>query len=113
MSTRSRRTLSALQSLPDLDLQLIAADATSTDDMRKVVRSLEIELGGCMLLSVVLVDRPFVHQTRDSYDAAFDPKTVAFETLQAVTSVEQMEFCMAFTSVSGFFGNAGQTNYAR
>ena len=109
----SRRTLAALKSLSDLDLELVSADATSEVDMKRVFSQSEMSVAGCMLLSVVLVDRSFALQTEDTFEAAFKPKTEAFQMLQRVLDVDTLDFCVAFSSVSGMFGNAGQTNYAR
>ncbi|OBZ73412.1 putative polyketide synthase 22 [Grifola frondosa] len=69
-------------------------------------------LGGCMILSAALIDRSFASQTPETFEAPFPPKVDAFKTFEKVVPVESLEFLMTFSSVSGMFGNAGQTNYA-
>lgn len=66
-----------------------------------------------MLLALVLADRSFASQTRETFDTPFIPKTGAFQVLENVVSLETLDFLITFSSVSGMFGNAGQTNYAR
>ena len=109
----SRRLLACLESFADLKLELVAADALSTSDMGNLIQGLDKPLGGCMFLAVVLVDRLFTVQTKESFEAAYVPKTGAFRTLESVTSLNELDFVISFSSVSGMFGNAGQTNYAR
>ena len=108
----SRRMLHCLEALPDLNLQLVAVDARSKEGLQDLVSGLEKPLGGCMLLSVVLSDGLFSTQTQESYEAAFVPKTGAFETVESVVALDELDFVFSFSSVSAMFGNAGQTNYA-
>ena len=64
------------------------------------------------MLTVVLQDSAFASQTADMFEAVFKPKVDAFLVLEKVLSFESVDFIVAFSSVSGFVGNAGQTNYA-
>lgn len=65
-----------------------------------------------MLLSVLLNDRLFVSHTQESFERVFPPKVQAFEVLERVLDLNGLDFLVTFSSVSGMFGNAGQTNYA-
>lgn len=102
-----------MDTLPDLTLRLVAADALSVRDMSNLIRSLEKPLGGCMLLSVVLVDRSFAAQTKETFETPHIPKAGAFKVLENIVAFDSLDFLITFSSVSGMFGNAGQTNYAR
>ncbi|OBZ65511.1 L-aminoadipate-semialdehyde dehydrogenase large subunit [Grifola frondosa] len=108
----ARRLLTYLEGLPDLTLRTEAVDAQSTEEMAALVGHLDRPLGGCMLLSAVLNDRTFASQTTETFEAPFGPKVGAFEVLEHVVAVESLDFLITFSSVSGMFGNAGQTNYA-
>lgn len=112
-SILSKRILANLEALSDLTLRLVAVDALSTQDMSSLIGGLGLPLGGCMLLALVLADRSFASQTRETFDTPFIPKTGAFQVLENVVSLETLDFLITFSSVSGMFGNAGQTNYAR
>ncbi|KAI0917633.1 Type I Iterative Polyketide synthase (PKS) [Taiwanofungus camphoratus] len=108
----SQRILAYMENLPDLVLRAEAVDALSVDDTARVVKSLERPLGGCMMLSGVLVDRTFTSQSQETFEAPFVPKSHAFQVLEQVISIESLDFIIGFTSISGLLGNAGQTNYA-
>ncbi|KAJ7847083.1 acyl transferase domain-containing protein [Mycena olivaceomarginata] len=71
-----------LQSLPDLDLRLEACDATSVEDLTRLISSLDCPLAGCIFSAVVLAD-----------------------------PLEKLDFVLGISSVASF-GAAGQTNYA-
>lgn len=77
-----------------------------------MLNNLSAPLGGCMLLSVLLNDRLFVSHTQESFERVFPPKVRAFEVLEHVFDINALDFLVTFSSVSGMFGNAGQTNYA-
>ena len=102
-----------MDTLPDLTLRLVACDALSVKATSELINSLERPLGGTMLLSVVLVDRQFVAQTEETFEAAWRPKTGAFHVLEGLVDLDKLDFTIIFSSVSAMFGNAGQTNYAR
>ena len=81
--------------------------------MSNVIKGLTRPVGGFVLLSVVFMDRSFLAQTKETFEASFGPKTGAFEVLEKVAPLDKIDFLVSFSSVSAMFGNAGQTNYAR
>lgn len=66
-----------------------------------------------MIMTAVLIDRTFLMQTHETFEAPFAAKTGAFETLEKVVDIDSLDFVLAFSSVAGMIGNAGQTNYSR
>lgn len=100
-----------MESLADLDLRLEAVDALSLSDMANLVRSTNMEIGGCIILTAVLSDRTFQHTTEADFKAVFAGKLGVLETLRGVFDVSRADFIVAFTSMSGLFGFGGQTNY--
>ncbi|KAL6298078.1 polyketide synthase [Sparassis latifolia] len=108
----ARHILNYLESLPDLVLRVEAADAQSTPRMMRVVKDMQNPLAGCMLLAGALVDRSFASQTQETFETPFTPKVGAFKALEKTIPIASLDFLVAFSSVSGMFGNAGQTNYA-
>ncbi|KZT25650.1 ketoacyl-synt-domain-containing protein [Neolentinus lepideus HHB14362 ss-1] len=111
-SVLSKRILKYLESLPDLSLHTVVADAASLDDIQGVVQDLKEPLGGCMILSGLLADRTFTAQTPETFEAPFPPKVGAFNALERALDINSLDFLITFSSVSAMFGNAGQTNYA-
>ena len=65
-----------------------------------------------MFLSALLNDRTFATHTQETFDSVFPPKTDAFQALERVVSFENLDFVLAVVSISGMFGNPGQTSYA-
>ncbi|KAJ3767378.1 polyketide synthase [Lentinula raphanica] len=108
------RVLSYLETLPDLQLQLISSDASSVSDARALFANItrtEAEVGGVMLLATVFADRPFTGHTEETYFPVFSSKVGAFEALRAAYPIEELDFLISMSSFATF-GNAGQTNYA-
>jgi hypothetical protein len=110
---KSERMLAFLEQLPDLNLRLVAVDAADVGEMKMMVAGVVQPIGGVMLLSAVLNDKLFTRQDGSSFHSAFPSKVGAMRALQQVLDISCLDWLIAFTSVSGFFGNAGQTNYAR
>ena len=101
-----------LHSRSDLTLQTLAIDGASEKEMGALIRGLSRPLAGCMLLAAVLNDRTFAAQTRETFESSFPPKVRAFEAIERAYNLDALDFLVTFSSVSGTFGNAGQTNYA-
>ncbi|KAJ7823343.1 KR domain-containing protein [Mycena olivaceomarginata] len=101
-----------LQSLPDLDLRLEACDATSVEDLTRLISSLDCPLAGCIFSAVVLADRLFLKQDLENFMIPYKSKTDAYFALEKVVALEKLDFVLGISSVASF-GAAGQTNYAR
>lgn len=104
-----------LETLPDLTLRLEASDATSRLDTTSLLDSISVPIGGCMLLTAVLIDRTFAFQSSDSFDKVFASKPGACNTLDQCINggLASLDFFIPFSSVVGLLGNRGQTNYSR
>ncbi|CCL98280.1 uncharacterized protein FIBRA_00274 [Fibroporia radiculosa] len=107
-----QRIMVYLESLPDLVLRVEAIDALSVQQMKHLVDSLGRPLGGCMILTAILIDRTFASQTAETFEAPISSKVNVLRTIEEVISIASLDFLIAFSSVCGLFGNAGQTNYA-
>jgi KR domain len=108
----AQRLLEFLDSREDLLIQTEAVDAASLDAMAALVDGIPKSIGGCMLLSVVLHDRSFASMTAEAFEKPFPSKITAFEVVKKVIDIPSLDFFISFSSISGLFGNAGQTNYA-
>ena len=108
----SQRVLHHLRGLSDLTLQAPAVDATSEKDMAAILSNLSAPLGGCVLMAALLNDRIFSSHTQETFDVVFPPKVDAFTVLERVVDLNTLDFVVTYSSISGVFGNAGQTNYA-
>ena len=107
-----KRILDYLQSREDLAIQAYAASATSLERLEAILQETPVPLGGAIILSALLNDCPFASQDQDNFDSVFPPKVDAFTTLTRAVDVVSLNFCVTFSSISGMFGNPGQTSYA-
>ncbi|KAH9928894.1 uncharacterized protein B0H18DRAFT_1084333 [Fomitopsis serialis] len=105
------RILRYLETRPDLSLKLEACDAVSQSALHALLSNPEQRIAGCILLSGVLMDRMFLFQDAESFEAVFRPKVQAFEAIEATMDIESLDFFVAVSSIATF-GNIGQTNYA-
>lgn len=108
----AQRVYQYLQGRDDLVLQTAAVDATDKEGMRRLLHGLEHHVGGCMLMTVLLNDRTFTAHTQETFESTFPAKVQAFRVLEEILDINNLEFLVAFSSISGMFGNPGQTNYS-
>lgn len=108
----AQRILAHLHSRTDLVLHTAAVDAASRTDMTSLAYGIAPPLAGCMFLSAVLNDRTFAAHTQQSFESVFPPKTSAFQVLEEAVGYGNLDFVVAIISISGMFGNPGQTSYA-
>ena len=66
-----------------------------------------------MILTAILIDRTFPMQTEETYEAPFKAKLGAFNALEEAIDIDSLDFVLAYSSIVGLTGNAGQTNYSR
>ena len=63
-------------------------------------------------MTVVYKDRSFTAHTEETFESTFPAKVKAFQVLEEVVNISELDFLVTFSSVSAMFGNAGQTNYS-
>ncbi|KAH9933653.1 ketoacyl-synt-domain-containing protein [Epithele typhae] len=108
----AERILGYLRARGDLTLETVPVDGTSKDGMRHIVQSISRPLGGCVLLAALLVDGMLTTHTEESFERVFPPKIDAFKAMENAVDLNTLDFVVTFSSVSGMFGNPGQTSYA-
>lgn len=90
-------------------------DITHTDDVMKTVRAIQQQYGsvsGVIHGAGNLADKRIEKKTTDDFHSVFDVKVLGLANLCHALDLSQLRYLMLFSSVSGFFGNAGQTDYA-
>ncbi|CAA7270507.1 unnamed protein product [Cyclocybe aegerita] len=105
-----RRMVDYLNAQPELRLSLVALDATDGTGMGTLMGGLG-PVGGCIILTAVLLDGLFRHLDEEQFSRVFHAKIGVLETLKKSVNVEDLDFLVSFTSVSGLIGFGGQTNY--
>ena len=59
-----------------------------------------------------LADKPIAKKTEQDFDLVYAPKVKGLENLLRCIDPNQLQYLVLFSSVVGFYGNAGQTDYA-
>ncbi|KAH9934295.1 ketoacyl-synt-domain-containing protein [Fomitopsis serialis] len=106
------RLLAYLRSRDDLVLRTEAVDASSFEQTKGLVASIKKPIGGCMIMTAILIDRTFPLQTHETFEGPFVAKVGAFQALEKAINIDSLDFMLLFSSVAGMTGNAGQTNYS-
>ncbi|KAJ7779717.1 hypothetical protein B0H16DRAFT_1299877, partial [Mycena metata] len=101
-----------LKSCGDLTLRLEKCDATDTQTTSLLIKNLDVPLAGCFQMTLVLADALFSRQTVENFTSVHDSKTRVFEVFAGEVDVASLDFYIAFSSLTGLIGYAGQSNYA-
>lgn len=86
-------------------------DITRLDEVEKIVAEhpgINVVIHAAGLIDDALV----IHKTADAIDKVFAPKVQGIENLDRATAGCPLELFIAFSSVAGALGNAGQFDYA-
>jgi NAD(P)-dependent dehydrogenase (short-subunit alcohol dehydrogenase family) len=59
-----------------------------------------------------LADKLIEKKTVQDFETVYSPKVEGLQTLLAAVPASQLDFLVLFSSIVGFFGNVGQTDYA-
>lgn len=96
-------------------VKIFTADASVESGADELIKQAESmgPLGGVFHLAMVLSDGLFDNQTVASFETAVKPKADTFLHLDRITRERcpQVDYFVAFSSVSCGVGNPGQTNY--
>ncbi|BBN80657.1 hypothetical protein PA25_06420 [Pseudoalteromonas sp. A25] len=92
-----------------------AADVQSQEALGQVIESAEKELGaitGVIHGAGNLADKKIERKTLEDFALVFDTKILGLQNILSLLDKSKLETVLLFSSVSGFFGNAGQTDYS-
>ncbi len=109
-----RRTLQQVQEAGGHAIYL-ACDITDAREVAAAVARAREELGpvtGLIHGAGNLADKRIEKKTGADFERVFLTKIRGLECLMSAVPAEQLRHVLLFSSVSGFFGNAGQTDYA-
>jgi NAD(P)-dependent dehydrogenase (short-subunit alcohol dehydrogenase family) len=92
-----------------------AVDVTNPEAVKVVLRELVPITGsitGLIHGAGRLADKRIEHKTESDFDAVFDVKVQGLASVMQAVSVADLQHVVLFSSVTGFYGNVGQTDYA-
>lgn len=94
------------------EVEVATVDASSYDATCKLVGQHEGELRGIWHLAMVLEDSMFANMTPSSWNSVNETKVKGLKHLDEATSHLALDAFVVFSSISVWFGNAGQSSYA-
>ncbi|MVM38948.1 SDR family NAD(P)-dependent oxidoreductase [Spirosoma sp. HMF3257] len=106
--------------LDDLKIQGATAfyrsvDVTNPEAVKTVLNELIPQTGpvtGLLHGAGRLADKLIEHKTEADFDAVFDVKVQGLAAVMQAVSLAELRHVVLFSSVAGFYGNVGQTDYA-
>ncbi|MDK2982487.1 MAG: hypothetical protein PWQ55_2834, partial [Chloroflexota bacterium] len=93
----------------------IAADITDAKACLPLIEAAEQELGaitGVIHGAGNLADKLIEKKSESDFDLVVDTKVKGLATVMQAVDPAKLQFLVLFSSVAGFFGNAGQADYA-
>ncbi len=95
--------------------EYISADVTNSLVLNQKVSSAVEHLGtvtGIIHGAGKIADKLIENKTPEDFEKVFSAKVKGLENLLSCVDLNQIEFLVLFSSVVGFYGNFGQTDYA-
>ncbi|BDD04923.1 hypothetical protein AUTU_24060 [Aureibacter tunicatorum] len=92
-----------------------SADATDPEALKKAideVTSITGKVTGIIHGAGVLADKLIENKTEADFDAVFDVKIKGLLAVTSAVNIHDIKHVVFFSSVAGFYGNVGQTDYA-
>ncbi len=96
-------------------VEYLSCDVCDAVALERVVREMQQKYGritGIIHGAGIIEDARIAAKTVDSFDRVLATKINPLLNLQCMLDPAQIEFCIIFSSVAGFFGNPGQGDYA-
>ena len=92
-----------------------SVDVTNPVAVKAVLNELQSQTGpvtGLLHGAGRLADKLVEHKTEADFDAVFDVKVQGLASVMQAVSLADLRHVVLFSSVAGFYGNVGQTDYA-
>ncbi|MFN7521905.1 MAG: SDR family NAD(P)-dependent oxidoreductase, partial [Aphanizomenon sp.] len=95
--------------------EYISVDVTDTVNLKAKLQEISQKVGqitGIIHGAGNLADKLIEKKTEDDFEKVYTAKVQGLENLLSCVNPQQLEHLVLFSSVSGFYGNIGQTDYA-
>ncbi len=95
--------------------EYISVDISDPEKLQEKLAEPEHRLGkitGVIHGAGSLADKLIEKKTVQDFDTVYSPKVTGLQNLLQAVPVAQLDFLVLFSSIVGFFGNIGQTDYA-
>ncbi|HQE92512.1 MAG TPA: SDR family NAD(P)-dependent oxidoreductase [Anaerolineae bacterium] len=104
-------TLCAIEAAGGTALYL-SADVNDADALRAALAPLRERVTGILHGAGVLADKRIEQKTEKDFDRVYGTKVRGLQAILDCLPPEQLRHLVLFSSVAGFYGNAGQADYA-
>ncbi|MDH6059829.1 SDR family NAD(P)-dependent oxidoreductase [Chrysosporum bergii ANA360D] len=91
--------------------EYISVDITNFDQFQKIIPRLK-SITGVIHGAGVLADKRIEKKTSQDFEKVYQAKVQGLENLLASIELKQLKHLILFSSVTGFYGNVGQADYA-
>lgn len=93
----------------------LSADITKLEDVSDRLSAIVSKWGpvaGLIHGAGALADKPIANKTEADFARVYDPKVIGLQNLLQCLPAKALKYLVLFSSVAGFYGNAGQADYA-
>ena len=90
----------------------LSADVTDADALRTALAPVRDRVTGILHGAGVLADKRIEQKTAADFDRVYGTKVRGLQAVLACIPPDQLRHLVLFSSVAGFYGNAGQADYA-
>ncbi|MEO1428838.1 MAG: SDR family NAD(P)-dependent oxidoreductase [Cyanobacteria bacterium J06633_8] len=97
------------------DARYISVDVTNTDDLQQKIAAVTESMGeitGIIHGAGNLADKLIEKKTEEDLEKVYSAKIKGLENLLGCVNLSQLEHLVLYSSVAGFYGNIGQSDYA-
>ncbi|BAY48517.1 polyketide synthase [Scytonema sp. HK-05] len=109
-----KQTLQAIQQAGG-HAEYLSVDVTNADDLKEKLAAVVERTGsitGIIHGAGNLADKLIEKKTEQDFEKVYTAKVKGLENLLSCIKPSQLEYLVLFSSVTGFYGNIGQTDYA-
>ena len=92
--------------------EYIQADITDLDSLQASLGSRLSDIDGLIHGAGTLADKYIQDKTEDDFGLVYGVKVTGLKNVLGLIQPEQLRFLVLFSSVAGFYGNAGQADYS-
>jgi len=90
----------------------IQADITKPDDLREKLSGAIQKFTGLLHGAGALADKFIEDKGEDDFDLVYGVKVIGLRNLLDIIPPRQLDYLILFSSVEGYYGNAGQADYS-
>jgi len=97
------------------DAKYISADVTNTHDLQQQITAVAESMGkitGIIHGAGNLADKLIEKKTEEDFEKVYSAKIKGLENLLSCVNLSQLEHLVLYSSIAGFYGNVGQSDYA-